>query len=167
MSQRPGGTLGQDRPPEGPAAGSLLAIGRVAELAGVSERTLRYYEEIGLLRPAGHSPGGCRRYTSQDVDRLLHIRELQQVMGYSLEEIHDIVAAKDKLEEIRRACDSGHEPGEHARLVDEAVSTLDELRVRVRAKVARLEHILAGMDAAASRYHELAERLRGQAGGPA
>lgn len=154
-----GGTLVAEEPGDGPETG-LLAIGRVAELAGVSERTLRYYEEIGLLRPAGHSPGGCRRYASKDVDRLLHIRELQQVMGYSLEEIRDIVAAKDKLEEIGTACRSGQDPGDQLRLVEEAVSTLDELGVRVRAKVTRLQHILAKMDAASGRYHELAGRLR-------
>jgi DNA-binding transcriptional MerR regulator len=62
-------------------------IGEVAEAAGVSTRTLRYYEELGLVSPSGHSPGGARRYSDADLARVLRIRELQHLVGFNLEAI--------------------------------------------------------------------------------
>ena len=54
-------------------------IGEVAQRAGVTTRTLRYYQELGLLSPSGASPGGSRRYSEADVNRLLRILELRNV----------------------------------------------------------------------------------------
>src|SRR3954465_3204042 len=76
-------------------------IGEIAEAAGVSTRTLRYYEELGLLSPSGHSPGGARRYSDSDLARVLRIRELQDLVGFNLDEIKKIVAAEARLGELR------------------------------------------------------------------
>ncbi|MGH9063366.1 MAG: MerR family transcriptional regulator [Acidimicrobiales bacterium] len=159
----PGGRLGDTAGPGGRLGdtaghapdGELLAIGRVAELVGVSERTLRYYEEIGLVVPASHSPGRCRRYTDEDVQRVARIRELQEVMGYSLEEIHAILAADDRFDAIRIAYRRDQEPAEQVRLLEEAMTMVDEQRIRVWAKVERLNRILAELDARSARYHEV------------
>ncbi len=62
----------------------LLKIGTVATRLGISERTLRYYEEVGLLAPHLRRPGGCRRYGTADVERVQRIRELQSLMGFNL-----------------------------------------------------------------------------------
>lgn len=139
---------------------ALLPIGKVAEQVGVSERTLRYYEEIGLLTPAGHSPGRCRRYTQAEVARVNHIRELQEVMGYNLEEIATILGARDRLERVAEECRSGQDRARQAQLVDEALATLEESRARVRAKADRLQRILAQVDEAWDRYQGAAEELR-------
>ncbi|MGH9003457.1 MAG: MerR family transcriptional regulator, partial [Acidimicrobiia bacterium] len=68
------------------AASGLLSIGQLAELTGVSSRTIRYYEELGILPPPSRSPGGTRKYT-QDyvfyVEGALALKEL----GFRLEEI--------------------------------------------------------------------------------
>ncbi|PZS22868.1 MAG: MerR family transcriptional regulator [Acidimicrobiales bacterium] len=143
----------------GPGETTYLSIGKVAEQLGVSERTLRYYEQIGLLTPGGHSPGGCRRYTARDIERVTHIRELQEVMGYSLEEIHELLGARDRLEAIRTAYHQAPEPADQAELVQEALRTLDQLRARVQAKVERLGRILAELDARSLRYHQALEDL--------
>jgi DNA-binding transcriptional MerR regulator len=137
----------------------LLPIGRVAEQLGVSERTLRYYEEIGLVTPADHTPGHCRRYTEADVARLSHIRELQAVMGYSLEEIHAILAVEDRFEAIRAAYRQGQSPDEQARLLEEAMEMLESQRVRVRAKFERLAAILERIEAKAAHYREVHRQL--------
>ena len=71
--------------PEGaPDGHQLFRIGEAAERAGVSSRTLRWYEEIGLLAPSGHSSGGARRYSEDDLTRIEHIRELQSLLGLDL-----------------------------------------------------------------------------------
>ena len=51
-------------------------------------------------RASGRSPGGSRRYAETDLERVLHIRELQAMLGFNLEEIHEIVGAEDRLAEL-------------------------------------------------------------------
>lgn len=63
-----------------------LQIGAVAERTGLSIRTLRHYDEVGLVRPSGRSVGGFRLYTQGDVSRLLLIRRMKP-LGFSLEEM--------------------------------------------------------------------------------
>lgn len=143
----------------GPGETTLFSIGKVAEELGISERTLRYYEQIGLISPAGHSPGGCRRYTASDIERVSHIRELQEVMGYSLEEIQDLLGAGDRLEAIRTAYRQSPEPAHQVKLVEEALETLEQLRARIQAKLERLGTMLSEVDARSARYHQALDNL--------
>jgi DNA-binding transcriptional MerR regulator len=137
-------------------------IGEIAEAAGVSTRTLRYYEELGLLSPAGHSPGGARRYSDADLARVLRIRELQQLVGFNLDEIRTIVAAEDRLEELRNEFRSGRSPQREKELVAEAIEINDRLREDMRAKLARLETFLADLDARARLYRRRAKSRQGE-----
>src|SRR5436190_23838628 len=73
------------------SATAPLKVGQLAERAGVSVRALHYYEEVGLLRPSGRSPGGHRLYRAADVARLHQIRSLRQ-LGLSIGEIRDSLA---------------------------------------------------------------------------
>jgi len=66
-----------------------MRIGEVAERIGVTTRTLRYYEEVGLVTPTSRSTGGTRRYSEQDYARVLRIRELQALMGFNLDEVRE------------------------------------------------------------------------------
>jgi DNA-binding transcriptional MerR regulator len=70
-----------------------MQIGEFAKQAGVSVRAIRYYEELGLIRPEKHSPGGFRLYGSESHTRLAVIHFLKE-MGLSLNEIRDILLAK-------------------------------------------------------------------------
>ena len=70
------------------------AINKLAKLAGVSSRTLRYYEEIGLLSPLRVSSNGYRVYGSNEVDRLQQILFYRE-LGVPLQEIRSSLAAKD------------------------------------------------------------------------
>ncbi len=72
----------------------LLKIGRAAEQAGVTARTLRYYEESGLIEPL--KAGSQRRYTEFHVTLVRHIQQLKQ-LGFSLEEIRQVMALKKVL----------------------------------------------------------------------
>lgn len=88
---------GPGRGGEGPRRGTTMHIGAVAERTGLSQRTLRHYDEVGLLRPTGRSDGGFRLYTSADVERLLLIRRMKP-LGFSLEEMADLLASVDALD---------------------------------------------------------------------
>ncbi|AQP45914.1 MerR family transcriptional regulator [Tessaracoccus flavus] len=68
-----------------------LQIGAVAEQTGLSVRTLRHYEDVGLVRPSARSAGGFRLYTADDVARLLLIRRMKP-LGFTLEEMGRLLA---------------------------------------------------------------------------
>ncbi|MEZ5323297.1 MAG: MerR family transcriptional regulator [Microthrixaceae bacterium] len=75
----------------------LHQIGAVEEQVGLSQRTLRHYDEIGLVTPTGRSPGGFRLYTDEDIARLVHIKAMKP-LGFSLEESGELLAIHDLLE---------------------------------------------------------------------
>jgi MerR family transcriptional regulator, repressor of the yfmOP operon len=132
-------------------------IGEVAKAAGVSTRTLRYYEELGLVSPSGHSPGGARRYSENDLARVLRIRELQQLVGFNLDEIKTIVAGEARLDELRSEFRDGGSPQRERELVAEAIEINDRLREDMQTKLARLETFLADLDARAALYRRRAK----------
>lgn len=80
---------------------AYLQIGEVAERTGVTQRTLRFYEEKGLLRPPSRMDGGFRLYSEEDVKRVEMIRRLQQLLGVSLADIKEMVDAQEMLRELR------------------------------------------------------------------
>lgn len=72
----------------------LMHIGELAEHTGLSLRTIRHYDEVGLLAPAGRSGGGFRLYSEADRDRLLLIRRMKP-LGYSLDEMAELLRVID------------------------------------------------------------------------
>ena len=78
-----------------------LQIGEVAERTGVTQRTLRFYEEKGLLKPPTRMDGGFRLYSEADIQRVEHIRKLQQHLGFTLAEIKEMVEAEEVLLQLR------------------------------------------------------------------
>lgn len=74
----------------------LSHIGAVADDVGLSLRTIRYYEEVGLVRPSGRTPGGFRLYNSDDVARLKLIKRMKP-LGYPLEEMARLLNLVDAL----------------------------------------------------------------------
>ena len=83
-----------DRPPtptSGVPSAPLLRIQEVAALLGLTTRTIRYYEELGLLEPAGRTGGDYRQYDADDVERLRFIKGLRDDAGFSLAEIGQLL----------------------------------------------------------------------------
>ena len=87
-----------------------LRIGEVAKLCGVTTRTLRYWEEIGLLAPSEQRYGSERVYTESEVERAKRIRELQALMGFSLAEIGVVLETEDVLDKLRSAYKANARP---------------------------------------------------------
>lgn len=73
-----------------------MHIGELAERAGMSLRTIRHYDEVGLLVPSGRTTGGFRVYTHGDLERLLVIRRMKP-LGFSLEEMGELLRVVDGL----------------------------------------------------------------------
>ena len=142
---------------------SSLRIGEVADRAGVSARTLRYYEELGLLSPSSKTAGGARRYGDEDVARLLRIRQLQELMGFDLDEIASILQAEDRLSDIRREWFSGHAVADRRSMLAEATEINERLQGQVRRKLERLQEFLSELEAKRARYDEVGSDLKAQA----
>lgn len=74
----------------------MLQIGQVAERVGLSLRSVRFYEESGLLTPAARTAGGFRLYTEEQVARLVLIKRMKP-LGFTVEEMRELLAAHDTL----------------------------------------------------------------------
>jgi MerR family transcriptional regulator, copper efflux regulator len=74
----------------------LLQIGEVASRTELSVKTIRHYDDVGLVRPSARSGGGFRLYTADDVARLIAIRRMKP-LGFSLDEMRDLLGALDTL----------------------------------------------------------------------
>lgn len=79
-----------------PARAGTMQIGEVAECVGLSLRTIRHYEDVGLLTPAGRTKGGFRLYDDADCARLRMLKHMKP-LEYSLEEMRDLVRVVDAL----------------------------------------------------------------------
>ena len=77
---------------------SELKIDDVAKKSGLTKRTIRYYEQIGLMPAPPRSEGGFRLYTEEHVEFLKKITNAKEVMGFSLQELQEFLALSDTLE---------------------------------------------------------------------
>ena len=114
-----------------------MHIGELAEQTGLSHRTIRHYDEVGLLEASGRSEGGFRLYTQADLDRLLVIRRMKP-LGFSLEEMMELLQVLDGLEEAPSGPDS-------ARLRDELaafVASAEERRGKLVAQLSMADEFL-------------------------
>ena len=130
-----------------------LRIGEVAKLCGVTTRTLRYWEEIGLVAPSEQRHGSERVYTGPQVERAQRIRELQSLMGFSLAEIRAVLETEDVLDRVRHAYRANARPELRRRLLADAMEANDKL-------VARLDDTLERIKAFRDQRVAKAARLR-------
>ena len=109
---------------------AVRKIGEVAEATGLSIRTLRHYDELGLVVPSGHTAGGFRLYTDDDVERLLLVRRMKP-LGFSLERMKQFLQATDVLTAGRRRAEgAGSEEWRAARATVEEIHGEAEARYR-------------------------------------
>ncbi|MGX1479883.1 UNVERIFIED_CONTAM: MerR family copper efflux transcriptional regulator [Streptomyces canus] len=131
------------RDEEGPRVSSEhMQIGEVATRTELSLRTIRHYEDTGLVTPSARSQGGFRLYTESDVARLMVIRRMKP-LGFTLDEMRALLEATDRL-------DSGEElpPEEHEALLDRIRGFEQAAQRRVedlRTQLARAEEFAAAL----------------------
>ncbi len=112
-----------------------MHIGELAENTGLSLRTIRHYDEVGLLKPSGRTEGGFRLYSNEDLSRLLLIRRMKP-LGFSLGEMTELLGIIDSL-------DADHPDADHPdadpspvrakldRFIDETSTRREKLRAQV------------------------------------
>jgi MerR family transcriptional regulator, repressor of the yfmOP operon len=124
-----------------------LRIGEVAQLTGTTPRTIRYYEELGLLPPSSaREPGAHRVYNDADVERLQEVLRLRRVLGLSLDELKELSAEEFARAARRKEWDAGvDDPVRRREILEEAARYAElqlELLRRRRAELDELEQEL-------------------------
>ncbi|MBF6416157.1 MerR family transcriptional regulator [Nocardia cyriacigeorgica] len=109
-----------------------LQIGQVAERTELSIKTIRHYDEVGLVTPSARSAGGFRLYTDDDIDRLLVIRRMKP-LGFTLAEMKELLEALDALAD----------PESTSEQQAEATETLHALRAKAEDSCENLRRQLA------------------------
>ena len=151
-----------EAPPQ--AAGGAPApmrIGELAALTGTTPRTIRYYEEIGLLPGADdRAQGKHRTYSEADVERVREIIRMRDLLGLTLEELSTLLEAESARAAIRREIQQTDDPAEIRRMREEALGhittqlelvrrrrrELEQLESELVAKRRLVQRRLAGMD---------------------
>nr|WP_152642661.1 MerR family transcriptional regulator [Pseudarthrobacter chlorophenolicus] len=105
---------------------ATMHIGELADRSQMSLRTIRHYDEVGLLKPSGRTEGGFRLYTERDFTRLLLIRRMKP-LGFTLEAMAGLLRVIDALE--------ASEPGQDDTAIRAELDTFIEEAARRRAKL--------------------------------
>jgi DNA-binding transcriptional MerR regulator len=141
---------------------ALLQIDQVATRTGLTKRTLRYYEEIGLLEPPTRTEGGYRLYSAADIHRVESIKRLRHLLGFSLAEIRDLVRADEERARVRDAWHREESPTARLQHLDEAEELVRGQMRLVDDKLAGLAEMRTTLRERLDRYETLRAQLRAQ-----
>jgi DNA-binding transcriptional MerR regulator len=119
----------------------MIRIGEVAERVGTTPRTIRYYEEIGLLPGGPRRKGTHRLYDDADVERLLELTRLRDLLNISLEQLKQLVEAEEARAAIRRRFHATESDSERVALLDQALPYVDQQIALVRERLTELKRL--------------------------
>ncbi len=141
-----------------------LQIGEVADRTGVTQRTLRFYEERGLLKPPTRMDGGFRLYSEEDVSRVEQIKQLQSLLGLTLAEIKEMVEAEEVREELRATYRPDLEVGERIKRFEKRIEVTQRQFDIISSKLTAMIEMKKELEERLTRYHknrsELEDELR-------
>ena len=135
-------------------------IGEAAERVGVTTRTIRYYEELGLLGAAARTKGAHRIYTESDITRLEELIRLRDLLGLTLEELVGLAEAEEARAALRDQWEATASDRERARIVEAAIPLVERQLELVRGRQQRLSEFA---DQLSEKLRSLHER-RGELG---
>ena len=134
----------------------LLRIQEVSQVVGLTARSIRYYEEVGLMKPAARSEGDYRLYDADDVARLQFIKGLRDDAGFSLAEIGQLLEDETARARISERFRETRNPDERRTLLLEGIDRIDRQVATLRTKIERLQ---AMIETAGARRRHLEDHL--------
>ena len=123
-----------------------LQIGEVAERTGVTQRTLRFYEEKGLLKPPTRMEGGFRLYSEMDIQRLEQIKRLKRLLGFPLAEIKEMVDAEEVKLQLRADYRPEAAPSQKKAQLLKAIEVTERQYDLIRQKVSDLAEMQSKLE---------------------
>ena len=142
-----------------PDSSKLFTIEQVAASTGLTKRTLRYYEEVGLLPPTGRTEGNYRRYSEEDIQRLERIKELRNLLGFSLSEIRELLDVEDERGQIKVAYQHETETSAKIGQLDRADELILVQLHLIEQKLEGLEQMRTGLLAKVERHRKIRQEL--------
>lgn len=118
-----------------------FTVDDVVQQLNVTPRTLHYYEEVGLIEPVARTVGGHRLYDENVVERLRHILRLKEYLGYSLNEIREVLGAEAMLDQLRVTYHSDLTEEERTQVLNEYLELLQSLVHQIDGKLEKLTEI--------------------------
>lgn len=146
---------------------TLLRIGEVAALTGLTPRTIRYYEELGLLSPLTRTEGDYRLYSRGDVARLEEIARLKDLLGFSLAEIKQIVEGEEARNQLRMEYHATTDIGTRLSRLAEAVTVTQGQLALLDRKMSRMGELRSELAARLARYEQKKVELESMGRGEA
>lgn len=138
----------------------FMRIGEVAERTSLTQRTLRFYEEKGLLDPPTRMEGGFRLYSEEDVQRIEHVLQLKHLLGFSLAEIKQMVDAETVLDELKAQYRQEANRGAKLERLRAAIRVIKTQAELIDQKTEQLEQMRAKWQRRLERYREHYGELR-------
>lgn len=135
---------------------SGVRIGAAAKAAGTTARTIRYYEEIGLL-PAQASGGAHRLYNDEDIERVREILRLKTVLGLSLDELREVIEDEDARRHLRSRFRSDVSNTERREILEQLDAIVDRQLGLLKRRRADIDEMEADLQA---RRRKIRRRLR-------
>jgi MerR family transcriptional regulator, repressor of the yfmOP operon len=124
-----------------------LRIGELAELTGTTPRTIRYYEEIGLLGGgAERAQGKHRAYSEADVERVREIVRLRDLLGLSLEQLSQLLEAESARAHLRREYQETEAPAERRRILEQVLEHIGTQLELVRSRLEELTQLAGELE---------------------
>ena len=145
---------------DAPPAVPLLRIQQVAADVGLTTRSIRYYEELGLLKPAARSEGSYRLYDDDDLERLRFIKGLRDDAGFSLAEIGQLLEDEAARARNRERFRSTSDPDERTAIVEDAFVRIDRQIAILRDKIGRLEAMVTEAEGRRAHLEAHLEEIR-------
>src|SRR6202043_2411780 len=135
------------------------SIEQVAAQTGLTKRTLRYYEEMGLLPPTGRTEGNYRRYSDEDIHRLEHIKKLRDLLGFSLADIRAMLEVDDERGMLKEAYKHETEAAAKIARLDRGDELIRRQLQMIEQKMAGLEQMRATLEANIERHEQKRRQL--------
>jgi len=140
--------------------GTALRIGEVALRCGVTTRTIRYYEELGLLGSgSGREKGAHRLYEEADVARLQELIRLRDLLGLTLDELVELAEAEEARAALRGRWHEDPSDEERVRILDEAIVHAKRQLALVRSRQRNLEEFAGELEAKLARMRRRKREL--------
>ncbi|HZS79501.1 MAG TPA: MerR family transcriptional regulator [Ktedonobacteraceae bacterium] len=136
------------------------SIEQVASITGLTKRTLRYYEEVGLLPPTDRTESNYRRYSDEDIQRLEQIKKLRDLLGFSLADIRDILEAEDERGQIKVAYQNETDAAAKLMQLDRADELIRRQLSLIDEKLAGLQQMRNALQAKLERHQQKRETLK-------
>ena len=137
----------------------LRRIGEAAEATGLSQRAIRYYQELGLLKPAAHVTGGNRRFDDEDLERLQLIKQLREVVGLSLAEVQSFLETENERRVLRSEYYATTDPARRREVLDQIEPILVRRVELLTSKLASVQALLSEERARLERLEALRREL--------